>query len=182
LLFTFILAGGIYGISKLISSDSPDKTTKIEAQEEVKLKPNEKDIQIIEETKSSGSFEEPIEKKPRKPPVKKPAKVELEDVRIVPEKIEEVLVETAEKIETRIEPAGIAVVTISADKAATVFIDGKKIKSAPLFKYKLSIGTHRVHIATPSGQIKKFSVDISAGDSLIYQWSFSDSKWIHAGK
>ena len=193
LLFPLILAGGFYGISRLFSSDHSNEVIEPENKEDVDSKPKENDIQIIEETKSSGSFEEPIETKAvkptiRKPSVKKPATVELtKDVRIVPEKVEvkEVLVETvetAEKIERKIEPSDVGIVTISADKAATVFIDGKKIKSAPLFKYKLSVGSHRIHIATPTGQIKKFSVNIAAGDSLIYQWSFSDSKWIHAGK
>lgn len=180
LLFPLILAGGFYGISKLLGSDSEessnDNTEKIEIQKE---EPKE-EIEIIEETKPSGSFEEPIEEVKPRPRVKKPKKKEPEAVRIVPEKKEPEIKQTP--VERKIQPVGNGIITIASDKAATVFIDGKKIKSAPLFKYKLSAGEHRVHIATSSGQIKKFTVNVAAGDTLMYQWSFADSKWIRNGR
>ena len=185
LLFPLILAGGFYGISKLLSSESTSnepvgqQESIEESKEELKEEP--KEIEIVEETKSSGSFEEFKEPKDTiKPKTNRTntRKKESSAVRITPE----IKDPPKEKVENKTDISGDGIITIAADKAATVFIDGKKIKAAPLFKYKLSAGEHRIHIATPTGQIKKFSVNIADGDSLMYQWSFADSKWIRNGK
>ena len=182
LLFPLILAGGFYALSLLLGSEEteqppPASSEIVEQQEE--LPP--KEIEIIEETKPSGSFEEAMETPKPKPKVNR-TKKKTEPVveRIVPEKKE--AEEKLSPVENKTEPSGSGIITIAADKAATVFIDGKKIKAAPLFKYKLSAGEHRIHIATSSGQIKKFAVNVVEGDTLMYQWSFADSKWIRAGK
>jgi serine/threonine protein kinase len=194
LLFPLILVVALYGIFSLfLSSDRPDPPDATK----VNTPTQEVQMEIIEETKSEGVFEDVVKpkqrpktkskvknKEPKKADKKKeqPPKPEVIEeieapVRIMPEKEEKEVVE-----EKKPQKAKFGRITISADQKAKVFIDGKKMGQAPLYKYQISTGEHRIHIAKDDGQVKKFVVNVKGGDSLIYQWSFADQKWLRSGK
>ena len=54
-------------------------------------------------------------------------------------------------------PVSFGYITISADEDAQVFINGKKIRKVPLFKFKSTVGLHRVHLVSSNGKLKKFN-------------------------
>lgn len=181
LFFPLVLVSSMYGVITYFSGTEPKApaATKVSPKEVPKL-------EIIEETKSEGNFEEPPPKpKARKKPKKKVEKVVPPEPEVIEEPVEEV-VEPEPEVRIvpeprKVEPSGVGRITISADQSAKVFIDGKPITMAPLYKYEISAGEHRIHIARENGQIKKFTVNINGGDSLIYQWSFADSRWLRSG-
>ena len=114
-----------------------------------------------------------MKRKPKPPPKKVEEIPEPDEPRIVPEP------EPTEIVDVPVSKVGR--ITISADQSSKIFIDGKEIKEAPLYKYEISTGEHRIHIARPNGQIKKFTVNIKPNDTLIYQWSFAEGRWLING-
>lgn len=142
-------------------------------------------IENLEGVPGEGEFEEmPEEPKPEpkpKPKRRKAPKLEtnpnVEDVRIVPEKVEK---KTSTSSDTP--DANVGQVTISADKSAKIFIDGRLIGPAPVIRKKLSPGEHRIYIAPSAGNIKKFTIQVEPGVEMIYQWSFDDERWLRKGK
>jgi serine/threonine protein kinase len=183
LFFPLVLVSSMYGIFTYSSGTEP------KAPDATSVSPKEPDskLEIIEETKSEGNFDA-VKPKPKPKKKKKPKKKVAPDpveIEVEEEPIEEIVVpEPDVRIAPeprKVEPSGVGRITISADQSAKVFIDGKPITQAPLYKYEISAGEHRIHIARENGQIKKFTVNVNGGDSLIYQWSFADGRWLRSG-
>ena len=84
------------------------------------------------------------------------------------------------KNEAEVIVTGPATMTISADIDAVIFVDGKKIRKAPLFKYEVSSGSHKVIIVDEKdfSRRKEFSIDTESGMNYIRQWSFQDNTWL----
>ncbi|MAA80394.1 MAG: hypothetical protein CL916_14155 [Deltaproteobacteria bacterium] len=84
------------------------------------------------------------------------------------------------KNEAEIIVTGPATLTISADSDAIIFVDGKKIRKAPLFKYDVSPGPHKVDIISQVDfkKRKTFTVQTESGMNYIRQWSFQDNTWL----
>ncbi len=182
LLFPLALVGTIFGVKQMLFP-TPTEMTPVPVQTEPVEKVQEPELEIIDVNPGDGEFEampeedlKPVSKpktkskpKRRKP---KPVVEEVDDARIAPSK-------------TKNDDASPAKITISADQSAKVFIDGKLVGSAPIIKYQLSAGKHSVQLAPATGgikDIKKFTVDVSAGKNVIYQWSFNDDRWLRKGE
>lgn len=69
-------------------------------------------------------------------------------------------------------------ITISSDEDAHVFINGIKIRKVPLFKHKLTEGSHRVHLGSVNGKIKTFTIEVEAQKNYTYKWSFAEEQWL----
>ena len=84
------------------------------------------------------------------------------------------------KNEAEIVVTGPATLTISADSDAIIFVDGKKIRKAPLFKYDVSPGSHKVDIISQIDfkKRKTFTLQTESGMNYIRQWSFQDNTWL----
>ena len=84
------------------------------------------------------------------------------------------------KNEAEIIVTGPATLTISADSEAIIFVDGKKIRKAPLFKYDVSPGEHKVDIISQVDfkKRKTFTLQTESGMNYIRQWSFQDNTWL----
>lgn len=84
------------------------------------------------------------------------------------------------KNEAEIIVTGPATLTISADSEAIIFVDGKKIRKAPLFKYDVSPGAHKVDIISQVDfkKRKTFTLQTESGMNYIRQWSFQDNTWL----
>ena len=185
LFFPLVLVSSLYGVftlfsPKTVEQPSPDATKVVTPEKNA----GSDEMVIIEETKSEGQFEEVVPKKspPKKPPKKKkksPPKAEPVEEMEIKEPDKPVRIVPEESLDPK---AMFGKITISADQSAKIFIDGKEIGPAPLYKYEISATEHRIHIARENGQIKKFSVNVANGDSLIYQWSFSEARWLRNGK
>ena len=134
----------------------------------------EPELDIIDVNPGEGEFEEMPEPEPKPKPKRKRKKVqEVDEVRITPPKE----VKPTKKVDDKI-PAKI---TISADISAKIFIDGKLVGPAPIINKQISPGKHSVQLAPASGgikDIKKFTIDVQPGKTMIYQWSFNDERWL----
>ncbi len=84
------------------------------------------------------------------------------------------------KNEAEIIVTGPATLTVSADSDAIIFVDGKKIRKAPLFKYDVSPGSHKVDIISQTDfkKRKTFTLQTESGMNYIRQWSFQDNTWL----
>ena len=82
------------------------------------------------------------------------------------------------KLPSYIKMEGPGALSISSDVQAKIFIDGKLIRSSPLFKYTMKSGKHRVYISHPDGRIKKFEVDMKPATEMIFMWSFAEKRWL----
>ena len=84
------------------------------------------------------------------------------------------------KNEAEIIVTGPATLTVSADSDAIIFVDGKKIRKAPLFKYDVSPGSHKVDIISQVDfkKRKTFTLQTESGMNYIRQWSFQDNAWL----
>lgn len=84
------------------------------------------------------------------------------------------------KNEAEVIVTGPATLTISADSDAIIFVDGKKIRKAPLFKYDVSPGSHKVDIISQVDfkKRKTFTLQTESGMNYIRQWSFQDNTWL----
>ena len=84
------------------------------------------------------------------------------------------------KNEAEIIVTGPATLTVSADSDAIIFVDGKKIRKAPLFKYDVSPGSHKVDIVSQVDfkKRKTFTLQTESGMNYIRQWSFQDNTWL----
>lgn len=142
-------------------------------------------MEILEGNPGEGQFEEmPTEPEPevkstkrRTKPKETEPKPEIEEIRITPPKEEKKPDTTSDS-----QDANVGQVTISADKSAKIFIDGRLVGPAPVIRKKLSAGEHRIYIAPSAGTIKKFTIQVDPGVELIYQWSFDDERWLRKGK
>ena len=138
--------------------------------------PQEPALDIIDVNPGEGEFEEMPEPEPKPKPKPKPKRKkskEIDEVRITPPKE----VKPTKKVDDVI-PAKI---TISADISAKIFIDGKLVGPAPIINKQISPGKHSVQLAPASGgikDIKKFTIDVKPGKTMIYQWSFNDERWL----
>jgi len=70
-----------------------------------------------------------------------------------------------------------ALLTISADESATVFIDGRRMSQVPLRKYRISSGKHSIVIAKDEVYRDRVEIELQSGFSYLYVWSFSQKKW-----
>ncbi len=116
---------------------------------------------------------EPKPKPKPKPKAKRKRVEEIDEVRITPPK--EV------KLTKKVDDVTPAKVTISADISAKIFIDGKLVGPAPIINKQIAPGKHSVQLAPASGgikDIKKFTIDVKPGKTMIYQWSFNDERWL----
>jgi hypothetical protein len=74
--------------------------------------------------------------------------------------------------------------TISSVEESKVFIDGKFVRNAPIFKHKLQPGEHRIHLAPTQAPtegeyaVQVIPLNVKSGISYTYQWSFSEKKWL----
>jgi hypothetical protein len=62
---------------------------------------------------------------------------------------------------------------LSADAKTTVYIDNKMVGDAPLTRWPLEPGIHKVKVIGPRGKTKKFEVTIYGGqdiDAPPIQW------------
>jgi hypothetical protein len=84
------------------------------------------------------------------------------------------------KNEAEVVVTGPAMITVSADIESTIFVDGKKIRKAPLFKYEVSPGPHTVIIYSlvDATKRKKFTIQTESGMNYIRQWSFQNDTWL----
>jgi hypothetical protein len=84
------------------------------------------------------------------------------------------------KNEAEVVVTGPAMLTVSTDIESTVFVDGKKIRKAPLFKYEVSPGTHTVIIYSEADATKrkKFTIQTESGMNYIRKWSFQNDTWL----
>lgn len=130
------------------------------------------EMQVIEENPGDGNFEKPTSKKPKKSKI-----VEEVDPRITPKKEPK----EEEPVVVQQQPANKGSITISADESATVFIAGKKLDTFPVIKYQLAPGEYRIHLANKDGKVKVFTLNMHAGEDLLYQWSFAENRWLREG-
>lgn len=180
LLFPLGLVGTIFGIKQVFFPSKTEMTPVPVSSEKIEVQQPEPEMEIVDINPGDGQFEEmpkPEEApQPKKrTPKKRQPKVEadVEDVRITPPK------------ETKKDDAVASKITISADQSAKVFVDGKLLGNAPLINRQVSPGKHSIQLAPVSGgiqDIKKFTIDVPAGKTLIYQWSFNDDRWLRKGE
>lgn len=172
LLFPLLLVGTLFGVKQVFfPNDTEIKPVPAEIEEKVIQEP---ELDIIDVNPGEGEFEEMPEPEPK--PKRKPKRkksVEVDEARIAPSK--------AVKTTKKFDDADSAKITISADISAKIFIDGKLIGPAPIINKQITPGTHSVQIAPASGgikAIKKFSIEVKPGKTMIYQWSFNDERWL----
>lgn len=90
---------------------------------------------------------------------------------------------TSSKTNTQTKPQQVdptipyALLTISADDSAVVFVDGKKIKAVPLVGHQIGEGTHNIIIAKDELNQAKQTISMEKGYSYIYVWSFFNKEW-----
>ena len=75
-----------------------------------------------------------------------------------------------------------ALLTISADESATVFIDGRRMSKVPLRKFRISQGKHSIVIAKDEITRDRVEIGLQKGYSYLYVWSFSQKKWTRKEK
>lgn len=112
---------------------------------------------------------------------KKQAQKEKQEAKNQPKEIPKVTSNTNRlKNEAEVIVTGPASISISADIDAVIFVDGKKIRKAPLFKYEVSAGPHKVTIVDIKDFSRRteFSIDAESGMNYIRQWSFQDNTWL----
>ena len=75
---------------------------------------------------------------------------------------------------------GPAYLDISADMEAVIFVDGKKIRNAPLSKHSVAPGSHNIVIVPTADPInrKKFTLQAESGVRYMRNWSFTNKTWI----
>ena len=172
LLFPLMLVGTLFGVKQVFFPSKTEVTPMpVQLDEKVVQEP---ELDIIDVNPGEGEFEEMPEPEPKPKPKRKRKKVEeVDEVRITPPKE----VKPTKKVDDVI-PAKI---TISADISAKIFIDGKLVGPAPVINRQIAPGKHSVQLAPASGGIKgikKFTIDVKPGKSMIYQWSFNDERWL----
>ncbi len=182
LLFPLGLVGTIFGIKQVFFPSKTEMKPVPVSSEKVEVVQPEPEMEIVDINPGDGQFEEmpkpeeapPKKRKPKKRKSKPKVESDVEDVRITPPK------ET-----TKRDDAVASKITISADQSAKVFVDGKLLGNAPLINRQVSPGKHSIQLAPASGgikDIKKFTIDVPAGKTLIYQWSFNDDRWLRKGQ
>ena len=84
------------------------------------------------------------------------------------------------KNEVEVVVTGPAYLDISADMEAVIFVDGKKIRNAPLSKHSVSPGSHNIVIIPTSDPTKrkKFTLQAESGVRYMRNWSFTNKTWI----
>ena len=178
LLFPLILVGSLFGLKQVFFPST--EVTPVPAQVEPVEVDKEPELDIIDVNPGDGEFEEMPKPAPKPKRKRTPKKVQdVDDARITPPK------QTVVKPTKKVDDALPAKITISADQSAKVFVDGKLLGMAPIIKRQISSGKHSVQLAPVSGgikDIKKFTIDVTPGKSLIYQWSFSDERWLRKGE
>jgi hypothetical protein len=82
-------------------------------------------------------------------------------------------------------PAKVAVtrpgqgrITISSIPRSEVYVDGKLIKSTPLFKHDVPAGARSIELKTNKGQTHSFKLDVRNGADIHKVWSFNDGKFV----
>ena len=82
-------------------------------------------------------------------------------------------------------PAKVAVnrpgqgrITISSIPRAQVYVDGKLIKSTPLFKHDVPAGARSIELKTNDGKTHSFKLDVRNGADIHKVWSFSEGKFV----
>ena len=159
---------------------SSDKKSKIQAKTEVEY------ICFIDNFSSCRTMKEQEEaeteaaKKEAEEQAKKIASVSNKTSKDAQVKKEAPIASSRLKNEADIIVTGPAIINISADIDAIVFVDGKKIRKAPLFKYDVSPGVHKVVIVAEGdfSNKKEFTLDTESGMNYIRQWSFQNNTWL----
>ena len=153
----------------IVSEKSEQKNTDIVSKEE---KPVEKEAS--EEVKEPGAE---VSKTPEKiPSATKKSKKSAE------KKSQKTVKRSSKNIKNEAEVivSGPAFLDISADMEAVIFVDGKKIRNAPLSRYSVSPGSHNVVIIPASDPTsrKKFTLEAESGVRYMRNWSFTNKTWI----
>ena len=69
-------------------------------------------------------------------------------------------------------------ITISSIPRAEVYVDGKLIKSTPLFKHDVPAGARSIELKTSDGKTHSFKLDVRDGADIHKVWSFNDGKFV----
>ncbi|MDP6934387.1 MAG: protein kinase, partial [Myxococcota bacterium] len=69
--------------------------------------------------------------------------------------------------------------TVGSTIAAQVLVDGRFIRYAPMYRQKVTAGTHEVVLVADDGRRKAFNVHVPAGADVKRIWSFEEGRWAH---
>jgi serine/threonine protein kinase len=117
---------------------------------------------------------EPVVKQESKPEPEKKKRVRKRPVK----QVAPVAKSPSEKPTVTDTVSTLGMMTVSSDTTAKVFIDGKFIRNAPLYRYSLKTGSHQVHLAHSDGRVKRFEVTVQENQESIFLWSFYENRWL----
>ena len=77
-----------------------------------------------------------------------------------------------------VEIGGEGWMTISSIPSASVYVDGKLIRTTPLFRYLTPAGSREIELRAKDGRTHTFRLNITDGADLNRVWSFEDGRFV----
>ncbi|MGB0641049.1 MAG: PEGA domain-containing protein, partial [Myxococcota bacterium] len=77
-----------------------------------------------------------------------------------------------------VEVAGEGVITISSIPTARVSIDGKFVRTTPVFRHTVKAGAREVSLKASDGRSHSFTLDVRDGADISRVWSFEAAGWV----
>ena len=87
-------------------------------------------------------------------------------------------VAVTEPVSVPVEVAGEGVITISSIPTARVSIDGKFVRTTPVFRHTVKAGAREVSLKASDGRSHSFTLDVRDGADISRVWSFEAAGWV----
>jgi serine/threonine protein kinase len=84
----------------------------------------------------------------------------------------------SEAVAIPVEIGGEGVVTISSIPTARVSIDGKFVRTTPVFRHTVKAGAREVTLKAGDGRSHSFTLDVRDGADISRVWSFEAAGWV----